>query len=145
MLHIFWTCLISCSRLLWMLISRLGLTFSSQACKKLNKIDLSDCEIYASCEPCPMCFGAIHLSRIKVSYSLFPKPSLLKPYYVLTQFHTIILAKTSLFPLSFHLTHCFFLLQTEAGLWCQSRGCHCNRVWRLHRGCAERHVLLSEG
>lgn len=37
-----------------------------QACKKLNKIELSDCEIYASCEPCPMCFGAIHLSRIKV-------------------------------------------------------------------------------
>ncbi|KAH7526822.1 hypothetical protein JRO89_XSUnG0049000 [Xanthoceras sorbifolium] len=35
------------------------------ACKKLNKIELSDCEIYASCEPCPMCFGAIHLSRIK--------------------------------------------------------------------------------
>lgn len=37
-----------------------------QACKKLNRIELSDCEIYASCEPCPMCFGAIHLSRIKV-------------------------------------------------------------------------------
>ncbi|CAA2953519.1 cytidine deoxycytidylate deaminase family [Olea europaea subsp. europaea] len=36
-----------------------------QACKKLNKIELSECEIYASCEPCPMCFGAIHLSRIK--------------------------------------------------------------------------------
>ncbi|XP_022719199.1 uncharacterized protein LOC111277208 isoform X2 [Durio zibethinus] len=36
-----------------------------EACKKLNQIDLSDCEIYASCEPCPMCFGAIHLSRIK--------------------------------------------------------------------------------
>ncbi|XP_068663127.1 guanosine deaminase [Aristolochia californica] len=36
-----------------------------EACKKLKKIELSDCEIYASCEPCPMCFGAIHLSRIK--------------------------------------------------------------------------------
>ncbi|KAK3200561.1 hypothetical protein Dsin_023976 [Dipteronia sinensis] len=36
-----------------------------EACKKLNRIDLSDCEIYASCEPCPMCFGAIQLSRIK--------------------------------------------------------------------------------
>ncbi|CAI9770433.1 unnamed protein product [Fraxinus pennsylvanica] len=36
-----------------------------EACKKFNKIELSDCEIYASCEPCPMCFGAIHLSRIK--------------------------------------------------------------------------------
>ncbi|KAI3499809.1 hypothetical protein L1887_35619 [Cichorium endivia] len=36
-----------------------------EACKKLNQIELSECEIYASCEPCPMCFGAIHLSRIK--------------------------------------------------------------------------------
>ncbi|XP_035820976.1 guanosine deaminase-like [Zea mays] len=36
-----------------------------EACKKLGKMELSDCEIYASCEPCPMCFGAIHLSRIK--------------------------------------------------------------------------------
>ncbi|KAL6495020.1 hypothetical protein OROGR_030939 [Orobanche gracilis] len=36
-----------------------------EACKKLNRIELSDCEMYASCEPCPMCFGAIHLSRIK--------------------------------------------------------------------------------
>ncbi|KAI4303050.1 hypothetical protein MLD38_038729 [Melastoma candidum] len=36
-----------------------------EACKKLDKIELSDCEIYASCEPCPMCFGAIHLSRAK--------------------------------------------------------------------------------
>ncbi|XP_050115240.1 guanosine deaminase isoform X2 [Malus sylvestris] len=36
-----------------------------EACKKLNQIELSDCEIYASCEPCPMCFGAIHLSRLK--------------------------------------------------------------------------------
>ncbi|XP_023884427.1 guanosine deaminase isoform X1 [Quercus suber] len=35
------------------------------ACKKLQQVELSDCEIYASCEPCPMCFGAIHLSRIK--------------------------------------------------------------------------------
>uniref|UniRef100_I1L1Z2 MafB19-like deaminase domain-containing protein n=1 Tax=Glycine max TaxID=3847 RepID=I1L1Z2_SOYBN len=36
-----------------------------RACEKLNQIELSDCEIYASCEPCPMCFGAIHLSRVK--------------------------------------------------------------------------------
>ncbi|THU62633.1 hypothetical protein C4D60_Mb01t07150 [Musa balbisiana] len=39
--------------------------FMGKACKKLGKIELSDCEIYASCEPCPMCFGAIHLSRLK--------------------------------------------------------------------------------
>ncbi|XP_058076930.1 guanosine deaminase-like isoform X2 [Magnolia sinica] len=36
-----------------------------EACKKLKRIELSDCEMYASCEPCPMCFGAVHLSRIK--------------------------------------------------------------------------------
>lgn len=36
-----------------------------EACKRLGRIELSDCEIYTSCEPCPMCFGAIHLSRIK--------------------------------------------------------------------------------
>ncbi|KAG0465964.1 hypothetical protein HPP92_020128 [Vanilla planifolia] len=36
-----------------------------EACKKLGKLELSDCEMYASCEPCPMCFGAIFLARIK--------------------------------------------------------------------------------
>ncbi|KAK4273540.1 hypothetical protein QN277_021921 [Acacia crassicarpa] len=36
-----------------------------EACTKLNQIDLSDCEMYASCEPCPMCFGAIQRSRVK--------------------------------------------------------------------------------
>nr|BAK06047.1 predicted protein [Hordeum vulgare subsp. vulgare] len=36
-----------------------------EACRKLGKIDLSDCEMYASCEPFPMCFGAVRLSRIK--------------------------------------------------------------------------------
>uniref|UniRef100_A0ACD5XAW8 Uncharacterized protein n=1 Tax=Avena sativa TaxID=4498 RepID=A0ACD5XAW8_AVESA len=41
------------------------MTAIREACKKLGKIDLSDCEMYASCEPCPMCFGAVHLSRIK--------------------------------------------------------------------------------
>lgn len=38
------------------------------AAKKLNHFDLSGCEIYSSCEPCPMCLGAIYWSGIKRLY-----------------------------------------------------------------------------
>lgn len=31
-----------------------------KACKKLNNFDLSGCKLYTSCEPCPMCLGAIY-------------------------------------------------------------------------------------
>ncbi|CAL5079457.1 unnamed protein product [Urochloa decumbens] len=36
-----------------------------QACKRLGKLDLSDCEIFTSCEPCAMCLGLIRASKIK--------------------------------------------------------------------------------
>ena len=39
-----------------------------EACKNLNSFQLEDCEIYTSCEPCPMCLGAIYWARPKVIY-----------------------------------------------------------------------------
>ena len=38
------------------------------ACKKLNTFNLSGCDIYASCEPCPMCLSAIYWSHIDSIY-----------------------------------------------------------------------------
>jgi tRNA(Arg) A34 adenosine deaminase TadA len=35
-----------------------------QACRKLNTIDLSECAIYSTCEPCPMCFSACHWAKV---------------------------------------------------------------------------------
>ena len=39
-----------------------------EACKKLGSFQLDDCVIYASCEPCPMCLGAIYWARPKAIY-----------------------------------------------------------------------------
>jgi len=39
-----------------------------KASKKLNRFNLSDCEIYSTCEPCPMCLAAIHWAKMTRLY-----------------------------------------------------------------------------
>lgn len=38
------------------------------ACKKLKTFDLSGCIVYTSCEPCPMCLGALYWARVDTIY-----------------------------------------------------------------------------
>ena len=38
------------------------------ASQRLDTFNLSDCEIFTSCEPCPMCLGAIYWARLKKVY-----------------------------------------------------------------------------
>lgn len=38
------------------------------ACKNLNSFQLDGCDIYTSCEPCPMCLGAIYWARPRKVY-----------------------------------------------------------------------------
>jgi guanine deaminase len=39
-----------------------------RACYKLGVFELKDCELYSSCEPCPMCLGAIYWTRLSRIY-----------------------------------------------------------------------------
>jgi guanine deaminase len=39
-----------------------------EACKNLNSFQLDGCVIYTSCEPCPMCLGAIYWARPALMY-----------------------------------------------------------------------------
>lgn len=38
------------------------------ACRNLGTFQLDDCEIFTSCEPCPMCLGAIYWARPRIVY-----------------------------------------------------------------------------
>lgn len=39
-----------------------------EACENLESFQLTDCDIYSSCEPCPMCLGAIYWARPRKLY-----------------------------------------------------------------------------
>ena len=47
-----------------------GIVAIREACKKINNFSLSGCELYSTCEPCPMCLSAIYWARIdKIHYA----------------------------------------------------------------------------
>lgn len=63
-----------------------------KASKKLKKFNLSDCEIYSSCEPCPMCLAAIYWARIKKLYYGCTKEDAAKIGFDDKHFHDLVKA-----------------------------------------------------
>lgn len=43
------------------------------ACRSLNDFQLSGCDVYTSCEPCPMCLGALYWARVRTVYYGFDR------------------------------------------------------------------------
>jgi guanine deaminase len=39
-----------------------------KASRRLGRFDLSDCEVYSTCEPCPMCLGALYWAKVRRLY-----------------------------------------------------------------------------
>jgi guanine deaminase len=44
------------------------MTAIRDACQRLKRYHLEDCELYTSCEPCPMCLGAVYWARLKAVF-----------------------------------------------------------------------------
>jgi tRNA(Arg) A34 adenosine deaminase TadA len=44
------------------------ITAIRDACKRLKRYHLDDCELFTSCEPCPMCLGAVYWARLKTIF-----------------------------------------------------------------------------
>jgi guanine deaminase len=51
--------------------------------RRLKRLDLSDCEIYTSCEPCPLCVAAIGIARLKKMYYAAARDQCTKAFAVL--------------------------------------------------------------
>lgn len=49
------------------------ITAIRHACRTLGTFQLQDCEIYCTCEPCPMCLGAIYWARPRCVYYAYSK------------------------------------------------------------------------
>ena len=82
-----------------------------EACRTLETFDLSGCEIYTSCEPCPMCLGAIMWARIDKLYYAADRVDASRAGFDDELFYTELAL-----PLEKRMLHPTQLLQKEANL-----------------------------